>query len=157
MWAGRKRSTKGSKMRACPTPICTLMIVFGLQSAWAAPIPLGTAVLSKDATAAFKLAGSQQQLGKLEVIGVPDQSFTRALRIITAPGATAEWNVQLAAPTIANVKTGDVLLGHFWLRCADSMTGEGLISFEFESSQPDFTKAAELRVSASSQWKECFL
>jgi endo-1,4-beta-xylanase len=144
-------------MRAHPTLICTLMIVFGLQSAWAAPIPAGTAVLSKDAIAAFKLTGSQQQLGKLEMIDVPDQSFTRALRIITAPGATAEWNVQLVAPTIADVKTDDVLLSHFWLRCADSMTGEGLISFEFESSQPDFTKAAELRVSASSQWKECFL
>lgn len=123
----------------------------------AVPIPLGTPILSKDISAAFKLAGSQQQLGKLELIDIHDQSFDRALRITTNPGATAEWNVQLVAPTVADVKMGDVLLAHFWLRCIDSMTGEGLISFEFESSGPDFIKAGELRVSASAQWKECFV
>jgi endo-1,4-beta-xylanase len=124
-----------------------------VTSAAALAVPTGTSVLPNDLSA-FTLQGVQAGLGKIDIVPVEGQSFTSALHIATEPGSTAEWNLQACADTTANVKSGDVLLAHFWLRCLDSMTGEGYTAFEFEATEGDFEKAMDFRISAGSQWTE---
>ena len=106
---------------------------------------------------AFSLIGTQQEIGRLRTVDVQGEKFQRALSIQTLPGALGEWNVEVKAPVIGPVKRGDVLLGHFWLRCDDSMTGEGYTTFVFESNEGEFNKAAQFRISAGRNWKEVFV
>ena len=91
------------------------------------------------------------------MVDVAGQAFTQALRVTTSPGAQSEWNVQLKTMPLASVKAGDVLLARFWLRCTESMTGEGFAGFVFELSRPEFDKAAEVRLAAGSDWTECLV
>ncbi|MGD0389615.1 MAG: endo-1,4-beta-xylanase [Tepidisphaeraceae bacterium] len=106
---------------------------------------------------AFSLIGTQQEIGKLWIVDVQREKFQRAMRIGTLPGAMGEFNVEAIAPVIGPVKRGDVLLGHFWLRCEDSMTGEGYTTFVFESNEGEFNKAAQFSISAGKYWKEVFV
>ena len=132
-------------------------VMRSLPTKAASPPPLtdGMRLLPADSADSFALAGTEKQLGKLEPIDVTGQPFTRALRITTTSAPATEWNVQLTADTIAGVKAGDVVLAKFWLRGADSMTGEGFTTFEFEVGHPDFEKAAEMRFGAGAAWREC--
>ena len=61
------------------------------------------------------------------------------------------------APVVGTVNRGDVLLAHFWIRCDDSMTGEGYTTFCYELNHPEFNKAAQFKISASKDWKEVFV
>ena len=115
----------------------------------------GTPLLGTDTLAAFQLSGSQRELGKLQTVPVDGQPFKQALRVTTDSAPASETNLQIIAPTLAGVKTGDVVMIRFWLRCTDSMTGEGFTTFVFEESHPEFDKGAEIRVSSNSQWREC--
>src|SRR2546430_11544382 len=127
-------------------------------SARSATLPAGGApVLRGDPLATLTLAGTQKELVKSERIDVEDQSISKALRIVVSPGATAEWNVQLVAPTAGAIKSGDVLIGHFWMRCIESMTGDGAIGFVLEQNHEPFEKAGEQRVSVGGKWTECFV
>jgi GH35 family endo-1,4-beta-xylanase len=115
---------------------------------------VAASILPADWIHAFDLYGSQQQLGTVQVVRVEDRPFKQALRITTTPGSTTEWNVQIRAQTTEPIKAGDVLLAKFWIRCLDSMTGEGFTTFLVELARPGWDKAVELRASAGKQWQE---
>ena len=106
----------------------------------------------------FTLDGRQKELATFDVVEVHgNKSFDHALRITTSPGASSEWNVQLRTPPTGSIQAGDVVLASFWMRCTESMTGEGFTGFVFELARPDFEKAAEVRLAAGSDWRECFV
>ena len=88
---------------------------------------------------------------------VQGQTFGQALRISTTPGAGSEWNAQLSATCGQSIKKDDVVLARFWMRCTESMTGEGFVGFVYELAKPEFDKAAEIRLAATSDWQECFV
>jgi endo-1,4-beta-xylanase len=118
-------------------------------------IPTGTTpVLPADILESFTLEGKQKQLGSMQLVDVQGQAFDRAVQVTSATGSTAESNIQILSNTVAAVKIGDVVMVRFWLRCIESMTGEGFTTFSFEQNHPEFTKNAEIRVGATSKWQE---
>lgn len=114
-------------------------------------------IVSKQVVNELRLVGSRTDVGKLELVAVQGRPFSQAARITTDADPGVEWNLQLIVPTTGDVRTGDVVLARFWLRCVDSMTGEGFTGFVFEENRPPHDKAAELRVGATSEWLECFV
>src|SRR5882724_11455017 len=114
--------------------IIVAMAVFAISIASAAnSLPPGKSLLPSEGLSAFSLEGSQKELAKSQIVDVPDQSFKQAVRVTTAPGASAEWDVQLRSAKLAtSVKANDVLIGHFWMRCVESMTGDGAVGFVIE-------------------------
>lgn len=119
------------------------------------PSQTGTVILNGDSLASFTLEGRQLEIARSEIVDVSGQAFKKALRITTGPGALSEWNVQLTAMTDAPIHASDVLLARFWMRCTESMTGEGFIGFIYELAHPEFDKAAEVRLAAGEKWREC--
>lgn len=119
--------------------------------------PPGQSLLPPDLLGAFTFDGTQKELGGLSFVNVKGQSFARAARVQTLSGALGEYNVTLTCPVVGAVKTGDVLLAHFWLRCQDSMTGEGYTHFAFEVNHEPFNKATEFSISALKDWKEVWV
>lgn len=117
----------------------------------------GKALLPDGGLAAFTVQGEQAALVKTQTVGVGNQKFNSALQITTEAGASNPWSVQLTAPITAPIKAGDVLLGHFWLRCVRSMTDEGYVGFVVEQSTPDFEKAVEFEISSAQDWREVFV
>src|SRR4051812_31519911 len=117
----------------------------------------GTPLKPVDLLSALKLSGDQKDVGSVQRIEVEKRPFDTALRVSTRSGAASEWNVQLTTPIDATIQRGDALLGHLWLRCADSMTGDGFVGFVFELGRDDFPKSIEQRLAASSEWRECFI
>ena len=105
----------------------------------------------------YSFFGKQNELGKMQVVDVQGENFKKALRIETSPGAGEEYGISVVAPVIGPVKKGDVLLGHFFLRCDESMTGEGYTTFTFEVNHPEFEKSAQFKISARKDWKEVFV
>jgi hypothetical protein len=125
-------------------------IAAGAQTQPAAPpVPQGgTSVLPANPLDALTLEGSQKQLATVTKVPVPGQPSSTALRVGVTPGAASEWNVQLASRTDKPIARGDVLLGRFWLRCTESMTGDGFVGFVFEQAGGDFAKSAQQRFAA---------
>ena len=117
----------------------------------------GTSVLSANVADDFTYAGAKQENGKLEYIAVKDQPFAHAFRLITKNDPGLEWGLQAQLKTDFDVKKGDVVLARFWLRCTDSMTGQGFTGFVFEQASAPNEKAAELRVGAGPDWLQCFV
>ena len=136
---------------------CFLLEMVSAARAQTLPSSSGKVVLNGDSLRALSLDGRQKELARTEMVEVKGQAFTQALRVTTSPGAQSEWNVQLKTMPLASVKAGDVLLAKFWLRCTESMTGEGFAGFVFELSRPEFDKAAEVRLAAGADWTECLV
>jgi GH35 family endo-1,4-beta-xylanase len=109
-----------------------------------------TAALPRDGVGAFVLAGDAIELGRAEAISVVGKPFDRALRLVTTTTPGVEWNLYLTCTTSAPIHAGDVLLARFWLRCDDSMSGDGFTTFAFESGE----RIAEFRAGANSEWRE---
>ncbi len=120
-------------------------------------LPPGESVLSPSGLGAFSLFGLQKDLGTFSIVNVDHDDFHQAMQVQTEPGAKAEWFVQIIAPVTKGVKKGDVLLGHFWMRCVTSMTGEGYTGFVFEIGSPPYDKATELAISSGPKWREVFV
>jgi GH35 family endo-1,4-beta-xylanase len=113
------------------------------------------AALPRDYARAFALGGIERELGRLEVVQPADRPFPWALRCTTPTNLAAEPNLELAAAAISRIRAGDVLLARFWLRCHESMSGEGYTTFAFEPVTPDKTpKPPAFRVGAASDWRE---
>jgi GH35 family endo-1,4-beta-xylanase len=121
------------------------------------PSITGSIILNGDALDRFKLMGRQEELAQSQVVDVTGKDFKQAIRVSSKAGAQSEWNVQLFAPIDEPAKSGDVLLARFWMRCTESMTGEGFVGFVYEISHPEFDKAVEVRLAASGKWKEYFV
>ena len=120
----------------------------------------GKSILPRDAVISLVLQGEQKNLLEVTPIDVPasaGQSFEHALRAVVSGGATAEWNAQLQIKTVSPIKSGDVLLGHVWLRCAESMTGDAFAGFVLEQATPPYDKIADRRLVANVTWRECFV
>jgi GH35 family endo-1,4-beta-xylanase len=127
-------------------------------SATRADLPAGgESVLPENPLQSLAARGEQKNLINITPVSVSRESFDRALRVSTSPGASAEWNAQLQVNTASPIKSGDVLLAHLWLRCAESMTGDGFVGFVMELAEPEFDKAIERRLVAGSAWRECFV
>jgi endo-1,4-beta-xylanase len=121
------------------------------------PLPPGTPMLPSAGLAAFSIDGQQKELGHLQIVAASDAKFAQALRIKSDPGALEEYSVSVIAPVVGPIRIGDVLLAHFWVRCADSMTGEGFTTFTLERNRPEFQKIAQFKISSRNQWKEVFV
>jgi endo-1,4-beta-xylanase len=121
------------------------------------PLPTGQSVLPPSGLAAYSLFGIQKELGRIQIVHADQPDFDQAIQIATSPGARAEWYTQIVAPVTQPVKKGDVLLAHFWLRCDDSMTGEGYTTLVFEINHDPFDKAVEFKISSGPKWKEVFV
>jgi endo-1,4-beta-xylanase len=136
-------------------------VVASAANAPAAPTPIllpeGRSMLPAQLLELFSFYGTQTELGKMKIVDVKGEAFQRAMRIQTLPGALGEYNVTAIAPVVGPVKRGDVLLAHFWMRCENSMTGEGYTTFCFELNHPEFNKAAQFNISAGREWKEVFV
>jgi GH35 family endo-1,4-beta-xylanase len=117
----------------------------------------GTQMLSREATTQLALVGTETSLARSEIVDVTGEKFARAVRVTTTAASRAEWNVQLNTRVPADLRVGDVLLAHFWLRCVESMTGEAFAGFVFEQSSEPFDKQVEMRVGARSTWTEVFI
>jgi GH35 family endo-1,4-beta-xylanase len=117
----------------------------------------GSIILNGESLDAFKVMGRQQELAEAKVVEVTGEPFKKALRVSTKSGAQSEWNAQLFTIINEPVKTGDVLLARFSMRCTESMTDEGFVGFVYEMAHPEFDKAAEVRLAAGSKWRECFV
>ncbi|HEX3357024.1 MAG TPA: endo-1,4-beta-xylanase [Tepidisphaeraceae bacterium] len=115
----------------------------------------GSIVLTDESLESFRLMGRQRELATSHVLNGTGKPFSKVLRVSTVSAARSEWNVQLVAAIDSSVKTGDVLLARFWMRCIGSMTGEGFVTFVYEIASPEFDKAAEARLGAGTQWTEC--
>jgi GH35 family endo-1,4-beta-xylanase len=116
-------------------------------------LPEGTPVLPEDALSAFRLSGGETGNAKMESVAVEGRQFGKALRVQTIKRPANPWLVQLIARSAAAVEKGDVLLGTFWLRCAESMTGEAATTFVFEVGRDPYTKSADFLISAGTAWK----
>jgi endo-1,4-beta-xylanase len=119
------------------------------------PTVAGDVLLTDESLERFQIEGRQRELATSAIVDTPDQRFSKVLRVTTARAAQSEWNVQLVASMDSGVKSGDVLLARFWMRCLDSLSGEGFITFVYEMSYREFDKAAETRVGAGAEWTEC--
>src|SRR5262249_22343110 len=93
---------------------------FAVTVTRAAQPPAGTNALGDDPISLFSLQGKQSELGQLQVIDVPSRPFKRAIRVTTKSLPALEWNLQVSAQNVTPVNKDDVLLAHFWLRCAES-------------------------------------
>ncbi|HEY1685934.1 MAG TPA: endo-1,4-beta-xylanase [Tepidisphaeraceae bacterium] len=134
------------------------MTFTALDIAHAAALPAGgTSLLPSGGFPAFTQQGEQASLAKVQTVAVANQPFSQALQITTEKGASSIWNVQLVAPVNQGIRAGDVLMGHFWLRCVKSMTDEGYVGFVVEKSTPEFDKAVEFEISAAQDWREIFV
>lgn len=63
------------------------------------------------------------------------------------------WDVQLRSPIGVAVKEGDRLLARFWVRCADSMTGQALLQTAFERAGGDYDKSVLMELTVGREWK----
>jgi len=120
-------------------------------------VPGGGQLLAKSGSTAFTLSGVHKELGKIRIVEVEHSDFKQAMEIETSQGARAEWNIEADAPVAQAVKKGDVLLAHFWLRCIQSIGGEGFTAFEFEENHGEFDKAVDFKIGFGGDWKEVFV
>lgn len=117
----------------------------------------GESLLPPESLSALSLTGDQAALVSVQTVPVQNQSFDQALKLTTSTGIAAAWNAQLVAPISRPIKSGDVLLGHFWLRCVRSMTDEGYTDFVVEQATAPFDKAIDFPISATQDWREVFV
>src|SRR3712207_2986682 len=105
----------------------------------------GAAVVDRDYGHGVRLDGTHREGGRAEPLKGTGFPFDRALRLFTTLTLTSEPQLQLAAPTVSAIAAGDVIHVRFWLRCHDSMSGEGYTTFAFEPVTPDATRPVEFR------------
>ena len=101
-----------------------------------------------DARAEVLAAGDAIELGRAQIVSVVGKPFDRALRLVTTTTPGIEWNLYLTCPVSTPIHAGDVLLARFWLRCEDSMSGDGFTTFAFESSDESSERIVEFRAGA---------
>jgi GH35 family endo-1,4-beta-xylanase len=134
--------------------LCSIPVVHGQRAPKA---DLGTSVLPDRPLHAFRLMGNLAHLARTELRDDVDAPGGKAVRVIGRNGAGQEWAIQLSQPTVVPVRRGDVLLARFWLRCIESMSGEGSAGFVFERNGEPHIKSVEMRLGASRQWVEHFV
>lgn len=115
-------------------------------------------VLGNAGIAAFEVRGAAQRVST-HIVDVTGQPFTRALRAEIKEGSENVWDVQLAATSKADVKSGDVLLASFWFRTEYIAleSGEAETEIHFERNHEPFEKSLSHAVRAGAQWRQMLL
>ena len=134
------------------TLLALLIVASGVACAATAPLPKGTPVLGDDPLGAFKLGGQAARAdAESRTVAVEGQPFDKALRLTTRKLPARIYHIQVAAPTTAPVKRGDVLLATFAVRAA---AGEqAFTQCIFERRSEPWTKSATLNVVATPTWQ----
>jgi GH35 family endo-1,4-beta-xylanase len=122
----------------------------------AEPMTDGAPLLAPQHLEQFQLEGERASWGELEIIDIQGQPFDRAIRLITHNDPGSEWGLQATLKTDFDIHRGDVLLARFWMRCVESMSGEGHTGFVVEPIDTPDAKAVELRVGAGKKWIQLF-
>ncbi|HUO57644.1 MAG TPA: endo-1,4-beta-xylanase [bacterium] len=100
--------------------------------------------------------GDQKDLGKAEIIPVKGQPFKEAIRLSTYKLTNAKWDVQVDAPVSTAIQQGEVMLVEFWIRAEQGVgeSGEAKSEVVFERLGDPWTKALEMSLTASPEWKK---
>ena len=109
----------------------------------------------------FQVVGAERHPGTTGVVFNVEAKAVRlesdSSHLNRQVGATQEWHVQVSADTRTTIKPGDVVLARFWFRCVESMTGQGVVGFGFETNDADQQIEPEVRLSTGGDWVECFV
>ena len=85
-------------------------------------------------------------------VAAPDAPFDRAVRVMVDKRPAKTWDVQLNHPNRRAIKQGDVLHLQFWVRCVESMTGEGFADVKFELGRAPWSQSLHHQISYPGQW-----
>jgi mannan endo-1,4-beta-mannosidase len=115
----------------------------------------GTPLVGPNWANAFALQGEKDKVS-IEPIAVVGQPFVQAVRASILKSSGHEYAVQFAAPTVAPVAEGDVLLATFYLRAekANEDTGVGETQFVFEQAAAPYTKAVTYDILTGTEWRK---
>lgn len=115
----------------------------------------GVDVLGGTGIEAFKVQGAADRVAT-SVVDVAGQPFTKALRTQIKEKSANLWDVQLAATSTSEVRSGDVLLASFWFRTeyVPVESGEAETEINFELNHQPYEKSLTHSVRAGSEWRQ---
>lgn len=117
-------------------------------------IELGDATITNPPLTEFTVSGDGAEPGEVEFFTAEIEGKPlEAVRVTTPPGQFDPWSLQVRAGNTEPLTRGDVMLARFYVRCAQSMTGEGYFQFVHEKASPDYDKNAAVEISASPEWR----
>lgn len=118
----------------------------------------GEVVFPSSGIESFALVSPGPESAKAEIIDLDSAPVRRAWRMETLKQPADAWKFQLRGKTIAPVKRGDTLWARFFLRSSKSRneTGEGHVTFVFETADAKHVKSIDLTVSAGNEWREVY-
>jgi len=115
----------------------------------------GVDVLGGAGIGAFSVRGATERVAT-SLVTVTGQAFTQALRTQIKEKSTNLWDVQLAATSMSEVQSGDVLLASFWFRTEyiPVESGEAETEINFELNHEPFDKSLSHAVRAGAEWRQ---
>ena len=124
---------------------------FAASAAMAGPVPAGGTHILDGASAPMSLAGmaATQSINHLE--------FDSAVRLTSrTQGSTNKWSSAARWTSTGAVKTGDVLLVRFLMRCADTRAADrkGVVVVAFGSAQAPYVNCLVTRATSDQEWRE---
>jgi endo-1,4-beta-xylanase len=119
---------------------------------------LGVDVLGGAGIHAFKVHGAADRVAT-SIVEVTGQPFAKALRTAIKENSENTWDVQLAATSMSDVRSGDVLLASFWFRTEyiPLESGEAETEINFELNHQPFEKSLAHSVRAGAEWRQMLL
>ncbi|MEY3897200.1 MAG: hypothetical protein RLZZ214_2721, partial [Verrucomicrobiota bacterium] len=124
----------------------------------AAP-PGGTTVLGAGSLERFQVSGARSGQATAALTDLTCQPLSRVWRLETIQQPADPWKFQLQTVGVTPVTRGDTLWARFLLRCSASRneTGEGQLTFVFETADTEHVKSIDITVGAGAEWREfCF-
>ncbi len=119
----------------------------------------GTTMLGAGSLERFHVIGARPGLATAALTDLTAQPLPRVWKLETIQQPADPWKFQLQAAGETAVTRGDTLWARFLLRCSASRneTGEGQMTFVFESADSQHVKSIDITVGAGSEWREfCF-
>jgi endo-1,4-beta-xylanase len=115
----------------------------------------GVDVLAGAGIGAFAVHGAADRVAT-SVVDVTGQPFTKALRTEIKEKSANLWDVQLAAASTREVRSGDVLLASLWFRTeyVPVESGEAETEINFELNHEPYEKSLTHSVRAGSEWRQ---
>jgi endo-1,4-beta-xylanase len=112
-------------------------------------------VLGGAGIGAFQVKGAADRVA-IRVMEVAGQPFTQAIRAEIREKSRNLWDVQLAATSASEVRSGDVLLASFWFRTeyVPVESGEAETEITFELNHEPFDKSLSHAVRAGTEWRQ---
>lgn len=118
----------------------------------------GVDVLEGAGITAFAVQGAAERVAT-RIVEVQGQAFVKALRVEIKQESPNRWDVQLAATSKSEVRSGDVLLASFYFRTeyVPVESGEAETEINFELNHPPYDKSLTSAVRAGSEWKQALV